>query len=51
MALNRTHTKRVNENRVFDQQHQGEIINLTVRALKTYRKRPASYLRVIGGRA
>jgi hypothetical protein len=35
MVLNRLHTKRINENRIFDKQHQGEIINLTVRALKT----------------
>ena len=44
MALNRLHTKRINENGIIDQQHQGEVINLTVRALETYRKRPASYL-------
>jgi hypothetical protein len=36
MVLNRLHTKRINENRVIDQQHQGEVINLTVRALETY---------------
>ena len=45
MALNRLHTKRMNENRIIDQQHQGGVINLTVQALETYRKRPASYLR------
>jgi hypothetical protein len=44
MVLNRLHTKRVNENRIIDQQHQGGVINLTVQALETYRKRPASYL-------
>ena len=44
MALSRLHTKRVSENRIIDQQHQGEVINLTVQALETYRKIPASYL-------
>jgi hypothetical protein len=28
MVLNRLHTKRINENRIIDQQHQGEVINL-----------------------
>jgi hypothetical protein len=44
IILSRLHTKRVNENRVIDQQHQWEVINLTVQALETYRKRPTSYL-------
>jgi hypothetical protein len=46
MVLNRLHTKRINESRIIDRQHQGEIVNLNlaVPALKTYRKRPASYL-------
>ena len=44
MVLNRLHTKRMNENSIIDLQHQGEIVNLTVQALGTYRKRPASYL-------
>ena len=29
MVLNRLHTKRINENRIIDQQHQGEVINLS----------------------
>jgi hypothetical protein len=44
MVLNRLHTKRINKNRIIDQQHQREVINLTAQALGTYRKRPASYL-------
>jgi hypothetical protein len=46
MELNRLHTKRINENRIIDQQHQGGDINLTVQALETYRKRPASFILV-----
>ena len=44
MVLNRLHTKRINGNSIISLQHQGEIVNLTVRALRTYKKRPASYL-------
>ena len=44
MALSRLHTKRINENKVFDRQHQENLQHLKVRELKTYRTRPASYL-------
>jgi hypothetical protein len=44
MVLNRLHTKRINEDSMFDQQHQGEIVKPHSTKIKTDRKRPASCL-------